>query len=440
MRSRRIKIFWLIVIISFCAVTGVSLAGYDYIDISQPFLRKIPMAVPLFKKVSSGPETDQLSGSASDLLSKTLEFTGFFKLLDREAFLVNPQTDAAFVSINFHDWTSIGAELLITGGVLVQDNLVEIELRLYDTFKEQLLVGKRYKGQVADERKIIHRFCSEVIYTLTGDRGVFDTEIAFVSTGTGNKEIYICEFDGYNPRQLTNTNSITLSPAWSSDGKWLAYTSYVKGKPDLYIKNLKENNVYIVDKQGINTTPAWCPNKFELAATLSFSDDPEIYLLTGTGKIIKRLTNNKGIDVSPAWSPDGKSVAFVSKRSGTPQIYIQELDSGQVKRLTFQGPYNTQPNWSPRGDKVAYSGMENGHNNIFVIGIDGQSPVQLTHDEGDNESPSWSPDGNLIVFASTREGPSRIYVMTSYGTDQRRLLALKGLQTEPKWSPRMVDK
>ncbi len=428
------------VIMSFWAVPGVARAGYDYVDISQPFLRKIPIAVPLFKKVSSGHETDQLSKSASDLLAETLEFTGYFKFIDREAFLVNPQTDAAFANVNFHDWTSIGAELLVTGGVQVQDNLVEIELRLYDTFKEKLLVGKRYKGNIADERRIIRRFCSEVIYTLTGDRGIFDTEIAFVSTGSGNKEIYICEFDGYNPRQLTHTNSITLSPAWSSDGEWIAYTSYEKGKPDLYIKNLRENRGYVVAKQGINTTPAWFPNKFELAATLSFSDDPEIYLLTGTGKIIKRLTYNKGIDVSPTWSPDGKSVAFVSKRSGTPQIYIQNVDSGQVKRLTFQGRYNTQPAWSPKGDKMAYSGMENGHNDIFVIGFDGQDPIQLTHNEGDNESPSWSPDGNLIVFASTREGPSRIYVMTSYGTDQRRLLALKGRQTEPKWSPRMINK
>jgi len=428
------------VIMSFWAVPVVARSGYDYVDISQPFLRKIPIAVPLFKKVSSGHETDQLSKSASDLLAETLEFTGYFKFIDREAFLVNPQTDAAFANVNFHDWTSIGAELLVTGGVQVQDNLVEIELRLYDTFKEKLLVGKRYKGNIADERRIIRRFCSEVIYTLTGDRGIFDTEISFVSTGSGNKEIYICEFDGYNPRQLTHTNSITLSPAWSSDGEWIAYTSYEKGKPDLYIKNLRENRGYVVAKKGINTTPAWFPNKFELAATLSFSDDPEIYLLTGTGKIIKRLTYNKGIDVSPTWSPDGKSVAFVSKRSGTPQIYIQNVDSGQVKRLTFQGRYNTQPAWSPKGDKMAYSGMENGHNDIFVIGFDGQDPIQLTHNEGDNESPSWSPDGNLIVFASTREGPSRIYVMTSYGTDQRRLLALKGRQTEPKWSPRMINK
>ncbi len=440
MKGCRTLIAWSIATVFFLAIPGVPLAGYDYIDITQPYLRKLPIAVPFFKKISTGDDATQLSRTLSDLLASTLDFTGYFKIMDREAFLVDPQSNAGFANVNFHDWTSVGAELLVTGGVLVKDNLVEIELRLYDTFKEKLLVGKRYKGWVSDQRRIIRRFCSEVIYSLTGDRGIFDTEIAFVSTSSGNKEIYICEFDGYNPRRVTHTNSITLTPAWSSDGKWLAYTSYAKGKPDLYIKHLKEKRGTVISKKGVNQTPGWHPNKSLLAATLSFSGDPEIYLLTETGKVIKRLTNNRGIDVSPTWSPDGKNMAFVSNRSGTPQIYVKNLDSGQTNRLTFQGRYNTQPSWSPKGDKVAYSGMEHGLNNIFVIGIDGQGPIQLTHNEGDNESPSWSPDGNLIVFSSTREGPSRIYVMTSYGTDQRRLLALKGQQTQPKWSPRMTHK
>jgi TolB protein len=440
MRSCRTLIVWLAATVLILTIPGVSLAGYNYIDITQPYLKKLPIAVPFFKKISDGDDAYRLSRTLSDLLASTLDFTGYFKILNREAFLVNPQTDAGFANVVFHDWTSIGADLLVTGGVLVKDNLLEIELRLYDTFKEKLLVGKRYKGGIDDQRKIIRRFCSDVIYSLTGDRGIFDTEIAFVSTSSGTKEIYICEFDGYNIQRVTHTNSISLTPAWSSDGQWIAYTSYARGKPDLYINNLKEKRGTVVSEKGINITPAWHPNKLELAATLSFSGDPEIYLLTGTGKVIKRLTNNKGIDVSPTWSPDGRNMAFVSKRSGTPQIYIKNLDSGQANRLTFQGSYNTQPSWSPKGDKIAYAGMEGGLNNIFVIGIDGQGPIQMTHNEGDNESPSWSPDGSLIVFSSTREGPSRIFVMTSYGTDQRRLLTLKGQQTQPKWSPRMTGK
>jgi TolB protein len=438
MKSCRTLLACLITAAFILTIPEVSQAGYDYLDITQPYLRKIPIAVPYFKKISTGNDTAQLSKALSDLLANTLDFTGYFKIMNREAFLLSPQTDPGLAHVIFHDWTSIGAELLITGGVLVKGNVLEVELRLYDTFKEKLLVGKRYKGGVSDQRRIIRRFCNDVIYSLTGTQGIFNTEIAFVSTSSGTKEIYNCEFDGYNVRRMTHKKSITLTPAWSSDMQWIAYTSYAKGKPDLYIKHLKENRGTVFSKNGVNITPAWRPHRFELAATLSFSGDPEIYLLTGTGKIIKRLTNNKGIDVSPTWSPDGKKMAFVSKRSGTPQIYIKNMDSGLVNRLTFQGRYNTQPDWSPKSDKIAYSGMENGLNNIFVIGVDGQGPIQLTHNEGDNESPSWSPDGSLIVFSSTREGPSRIYVMTGYGTDQKRLLTLKGEQTQPKWSPRLT--
>jgi TolB protein len=309
-----------------------------------------------------------------------------------------------------------------------------MELRLFDTFKSKRILGKKYAGRLSDQRKIILRFCSEVIQYLTGHKGMFATKIAFVSTGSGYKEIYTCEFDGYNIQQITRNHSISLFPAWSSNGRYLAYTSYKGGKPDLFIKNLAEMQEISVAQKGINITPAWAPGKYELAATLSFSGDQEIYLLTGSGKIIKRLTSMRGSDVSPTWSPDGKKMAFVSNRSGNPQIFIKDLVSGKARRLTYEGNYNTQPNWSPRGDKIAYASSVGGRHNIFVIDVEGSEPLQLTRAARDNEAPSWSPDGSLIVFSSNREGPYNLYVMTAYGTDQRRLIKMSGEQTNPKWS------
>ena len=153
MKSCRTLIACLIATVFIFTIPALSLAGYDYIDITQPYLRKLPIAVPFFKKISTEDDAAQLSRTLSDLLAETLDFTGYFKIMNREAFLVNPQTDAGFANVIFHDWTSIGAELLVTGGVLVKDNLLEIELRLYDTFKEKLLVGKRYKGGVGDQRR-----------------------------------------------------------------------------------------------------------------------------------------------------------------------------------------------------------------------------------------------------------------------------------------------
>jgi TolB protein len=408
---------------------------YEYIDISNPFLRKIPLAVPLFKNANRTGEAKRLSDSSADLLAASLEFTGYFKLLDRGAFLFDPQKDGILTpQINFANWTVIGAELLITGSFKESGDNITMELRLFDTFKARRIIGKKYTGKKADQRRMIHRFCSEVIKYLTGKPGVFGSKIAFVSTGSGNKEIYSCAFDGYNPHQMTRNHSISLFPAWSSDGRYLAYTSYKKGKPDLFIKNLAEVQETTINKKGLNITPAWVPGKFELAATLSFSGDQEIYLLTGSGKVIKRLTNLRGIDVSPTWSPDGKKFAFVSNRSGSPQVYVQDLASGKVRRLTYEGNYNTQPNWSPQGDKIAFASVVDGRRNIIVMGFDGRGLLQLTHESGDNEAPAWSPDGSLIAFSSNREGPFRIYVMTAFGTDQRRLLVMTGEQTNPKWS------
>ena len=433
------KIFWIIpglVIFVVLSIGNGICADYTYINISDPFIRKLPVAVPDFKNLSGSTEEIQYGKEAQRILIHDLDFTGYLKVMDSGAFLEEPaKTGISEAEINFKDWTSIGAELLVTGGVLKNNNTISLKLRLFDVFKARLLVGKVYIGRSSDIRKMVHRFAGEISYQLTGKKGIFASKIAFVSTVDKHREIFTCDFDGYSPVQITHLKSITLSPSWSSDGNYIAYTSFVSGKPDIYIKNLRQDSGYVVGFKGINISPAWVPGKFDLAACLSFSGDQEIYLLTGKGKIIKRLTKSWGIDVSPAFSPDGSKMAFVSKRSGTPQIYIKDLKTGSVTRLTFKGQYNTSPAWSPVGDKIAYVGIIKDHINIYVVGLDSDSvPVQLTHGTGDNENPTWSPDGSLIAFSSNREGVSRIYVMTAVGGDQRRLLKLKGVQSQPDWS------
>jgi TolB protein len=419
-------------------ISGISSAAdYEFIDISNPFINKAPIAIPYFKALGGTENEAKMVKPMADLLSKTLEFSRVFKIIDRGAFLEDPVKKGITLNdIEFKNWTAIGAELLITGGIRATgQGRMEYELRLFDTFKAKMLIGKRYISTIDDQQIVIRRFCGEVLKQLTGYRGVYDCKLAFISTSSGYKEIYIADYDGQNPVQFTSHRCITLFPAWSSDGRWLAYTSYYKNKPDLYIRNISDKTVYTVEKRGLQITPAWSPNKFELAATLSYKGDQEIYLLTGNGKITKRLTNSRDIDVEPTWSPDGKKIAFVSRRLGSPQIYILNLNSGQVERLTFEGKYNTQPNWSPKGDKIAYSSMEKNEINIYTIDIKNKTRVKLTENSGHNEAPAWSPDGNLIVFSSNREGPSRIYVMTCFGTDQRRLLSMPGEQTNPRWSP-----
>jgi len=421
--------------------TGAAFAAdkYDYIDINNPSLKKVPIAIPFFKPASGNDSESETAQTGATLLSDTLSFTGYFKILDKGSFLVDArQLDVA--APVFKGWTAIGAELLVTGSVALNNPQIEMELRLFDTYNERQLLGRKYTGNVKDTRVMIRRFCNEIMGLLTGSTGLFESKIVYISSGSANKEVYICDFDGYNPTQITHNQSINLSPAVSYDGKWVAYTSYSKGKPDLFIQNISDKRTSVVDKKGMGISPVWVPGKFELAASLSFSGDPEIYLLTGTGKVINRLTDSPGIDVSPTWSPDGNKMAFVSRRGGTPQIYVQNMNSGQAERITFQGNNNTQPEWSPKGDKIVYTALEKGGGfNICMLGVDGKGLMQLTRAQGDNESPSWSPDASMIAFSSTREGSSRIYVMTAYGADQRRLMSTPGQQSEPKWSPGVTN-
>ncbi len=412
--------------------------AYEYINISDPFLNKTPIAVTRFKAFT-GSETELKAGArALEILMAGLNFTGYLKVMDPAAFLSEPAVSGIQLGqITFKDWTSIGAELLVTAGIEEIQGQVKLRLRLFDTYNTKLLVGKIYTGNPTQIRKMIHMFCASVSKKLTGNYGVFGTQLAFVSTVAGKKEIFVSDFDGYNPKQITRHKSISLSPSWSSDGKWLAYVSYTSGKPDIFVKRFGEKRGTIINFKGINISPDWMPDQLKLAATLSFSGNQEIYLLTQKGEIIKKITNSWGTNVSPRFSPDGRKIAFTSSRAGTPQIYVKDLASGEVRRITFEGRYNTSPAWSPDGKKIAYVGIEKGKINIFTIPLTPEPgmPTQLTKDSGSNEDPCWSPGGNLIVFKSDREGGrAKLFVMTAAGTDQRRLVSLNGEQSQPDWS------
>ncbi len=408
----------------------------------SPFARKLAVAVPSFVAATQDAGAQDSATNGTQLMRSILDFTGFFDILNPRAFIDNLSSGVTEDRINFRNWKGIGAEYMVTGSVENQGGILYVELRFMDAINGKLVVGKRYKSQPDQIRRVVRKFASEILWALYQTRGCFDTRIAFVSTSSGNKEIYVCDFDGYNPVAITRGSKIAVSPSWSHNGQHIAYTSYRQGGAHIYIQGAqKAGGVMgtVVKFQGTNITPAWHPAQFVLAACMSFSGDPEIYSLTGDGKIIKRLTNNWGIDVSPSWSPDGSQVAFVSNRSGGPQVYILTVATGQVSRLTYRGRYNTAPAWSPKGGTIAYSGLEAGEFNIYIVSASGGEPLQLTRDAGNNESPTWSPDGMLLAYMTDREGPDRVYVMTALGSDERRLLSMPGEQSEPDWSPNLGD-
>ncbi|NTU58932.1 MAG: Tol-Pal system beta propeller repeat protein TolB [Chlorobiaceae bacterium] len=400
----------------------------DVIEISKQASGRI--SVVLDKTIAKGSKEAEWGQTIDANIKGGLDFTGLFNMMPAPLNIRNAQNG----TINFEAIGSVGSDVYVTGTLTRKKGEPYLDMEVYDVTGKQML-KKWYAGQEKQLRPMALQFCADLIELLTGKRSVFGSKIVFVSNRSGAKEIYMCDFDGSNIEQVTSTRSISLTPAVSPDGRYIAWTDYTSGKPDLYIKNLSTKTTAAVRKAGVCIDPGWVPGTDELATTLSIDGDQEIYLIKSDGTVSRRLTRNRGIDVSPTFSPDGSRMAFVSTREGRPQIFIQDMNSGVARRLTFSGNYNTQPSWSPGGDKISYSSLQkNGEINIFTIAPDGSGISQLTSRSRDNEYPSWSPDGSMIVFSSTRQGRRKLFVMNADGTNQRPLLQMEGEQQQPSWS------
>lgn len=407
-------------------------AQSGYIEVNAPGSRQLKLAVEstVTSQPSSNSETAKL---VSDVIVFDMNMSGVVTAESR------PQTTgnnlSSLLEVDFMPLLSSGYDLLVKSHVDLNGNQLTAEFRLYDAVNRKLITAKRYLGASKDIRRFSHTFADEILRALTGSKGVFTTKIVYVSAQTGNKEIYVMDWDGNNPLPLTKNGSINLNPDFSPDGRKIIFTSYKRGNPNLFRRSLSNTTeIPVSSRKGLNMTGNWSPDGSKIAIALSKDGDAEIYTLDKDGGNPKRLTINSALDLYPAWSPDGKQIAFVSDRLGKPQIFVMNADGGDVRRLTTSGGYNVNPRWSPKGDKIAYSRMTNGGFNIFTIAPDGSSDTQLTAD-GNNENPSWSADGRFICFSSKRGSGSGIYVMRADGTGQIKVSNGKGALFQPAWSP-----
>ncbi len=404
-------------------------AAKDYLDIDAPAFQKFPIAITGFTKAGADSDKEGLATWFPDNLSKYLEMTGYFNIIPRKAFLEDPARSQE--KILFGDWTTIGADYLVKGHFRGQGKDLVVEMRLYDTVRGELMREKKYTGKTADSKDMAIQFVNEILLALTGERGVFNTQIAYVQKQGKNSEIRTITFDGSAQKQVTDYHSLTLAPRWSPDGKWISFTSYRDGNPDFYVAGLKGGAAKKVSHfPGLNLSGAWSPDGRKILLTLSKDGNQEIYAMDSTSGYLQRLTYEYAIDVSPVWSPDGKSIAFVSNRAGSPQIYIMDSDGRNVKRLTREGSYNTSPSWSPKGNQIAYESTTQGVFQLFTIGPDGTNPQQLTSQGGEHKHPSWSPDGRYLAFTVKSGGIDRIAVMNANGTNIRILCE----GSNPAWS------
>jgi len=420
-------------VLLFCLVLNLlawsvpALARID-IDITSAELRKVPVAVPYFVNSTTPGSTDARGTAMADLLGRALAFHGFLSVIPARTYGGGQK----------NDWVGLGAEFAVLGKYSIEGGSLVVEIRLNDITTGRMILGRRYKGTFDKERTMILKFCDEVIEKMTGEKGVSQTSIAFVSEKKGIKEIYLVDVLGDDLRQITRHHKLAVSPRFTPDGKFLSYTSYHRGNPNLYLTELSQDKVTrpISRRAGLNMAPAWKPDGRTMAITLSTEGDPDLYLMDRQGQILERLTREEGINVSPSWSPDGSRLAFVSDRSGSPQIYVMNMKTRAVKRITYLGNYNTTPAWSPKGDLIAYSGNYENQYQIYVIDPDGLRPTRLTQSFGDHESPSWSPDGRQIVFSRKRNDERKICTVFRNGAGERVLFDWGGQESMPQWSPR----
>lgn len=429
-------ILFFILLLTFPAGAAAQVKG----TIVGPGSERYPMAVSPLKNLVPSKDGDRISQGVADVITSDLTLSGWFRVLDRSAYIEDAQkTGYLQGTFDFKDWSVIGAEGLVKGASEINGDDLVVELRLFDVYRSREIIGKRYTGKAADYRRIAHKFADEIIFQFTGERGPFDSRIAYVSTGGGRfKEIYTAHLDGSDRAQVTSNRSISLFPSWSPDGKLLLYTSYQDGAPAPYLFDPLSRRETKIASMGKSLGGKWSPDGRTIAIAFERDGNTDLYLLDRTGKVIRRLTNDPGIDVSPTWSPDGTRLAFVSNRGGGPQIYIMDASGQNVRRLTYTGSYNTSPDWSPKGDKIAYTGRVDGRFHIFTVGIEEGRSQQLTSGTGDNEEPSWSPDGRFLLFTSNRQGGRyRLYLMQASGENQQRLTGSGGDDTNPSWSARL---
>ncbi|MCL2789941.1 MAG: Tol-Pal system beta propeller repeat protein TolB [Desulfobulbus sp.] len=404
-----------------CALSRESKAEPAYFDITASEMRKIMVAVPGF----SG---DGQTAAVTQLLSKGLALHTFISVIDPSRY--GGGKDA--------DWKSLGADFVVMGKMGADPAGMVIEGQILDVVSNKLLVSRRYKGSADQLDDMTLRLCDSLIEDFTGEKGVARTRMAYISDATGRKEVYVSDILGRHPRQVTNHRALCVSPRFTPDGNFLAYSTYHHSNQDLYITDLRQSSstTSLSRRKGLNLAPAFTPDGQRMVITLSQGGNPDLYLMSRQGDILKQLTSGAGINVSASFSPDGQSMAFVSDRSGKPNVYVMDVNGGQGKRLTFKFTENSEPAWSPKGDEIAFTGLQGGVYQLFVMDRNGGNVRQLSSGGGSYESPTWAPDGRMIAVTRKSGSRSEICVVSKNGKDIRVLFTMKGNQTYPQWSGR----
>lgn len=410
--------------------------GRIYIQLDQPVDQKFPIAITNLGKGEGYSDFDSMAKKFPEIIRNDLTLSSYFKIIPPQLYPEKDNDELLSDKANFAKWRAIGANALIKGAIFKDGGRLTIQLRLYDTQTGEMQLGKQYTADKKNLRTIAHRFADDVLLSVTGLRGVFNTKVAYSSkvSKKGGQSLYVMDMDGYNNQRITKDSSLNISPAWSPDGDKLVYTSYVNGFPDIYTVDLSSGHVrQLTENRSTNITPAWSPKGDIIMYTSAKNRDPDLYIINPNTGAERVFSPSFGIDIGPRFSPDGDAVVFGSERGGNLNIYKQSLKGGVPQKLTFHGYQNDSPDWSPDSTKITFHGRAGGAYDIYTMNSDGTSLQRLTVGDGNNEHPRWSPDSRYITFSSTRDGQSAVYIMRFDGANPVKIS--KGNGELPAWGP-----
>jgi len=396
------------------------------VDISGVGTAQLPIAITRFR------DEDKVKEALSTIIRADLERSGLFKGIDAPGALDETSQPA------FNEWKARSADALVAGSVSrLADGRYDVRFKLWDVVKGSVLDGQSSAVDAADLRLAAHRIADIVHERLTGEKGIYSTRIAYVTKGGSRFTLRVADADAdaAGDKIALNSPEPIISPAWSADGRELAYVSFESQKAVVYVQDiLSGKRRAVANFRGSNSAPAWSPDGQTLAVTLSRDGGSQIYLMGRGGDNVRRLTSSSAIDTEPVFSPDGRTIYFVSDRGGAPQIYRIPVSGGSPERVTFNGSYNISPAISPDGRLLAYVSRQGSAFKLHTMDLASGNTQAIT-DTIDDESPSFAPNSRVIIYATRAQGRDVLMTTTPDGKIKARLPPRASDMREPVWGP-----
>ncbi len=398
------------------------------IDITQGMEGALPVAVVPFG--GGAPE------DIAQIVSADLERSGQFQTLAPTAM---PELPIDPQQVHFDAWRAAKRDYVVVGRVRPQAGGYAIDFYLLDVHKGEQVTGMSVGASGADLRMAAHRVADIVYEAILGVKGAFATRIAYVTeTGQAPQRSYrleVADSDGFNPQTVLESREPIMSPAWSPDGRKLAYVSFESRRSAIYVQDLYTGRRERVSSfPGINGSPSWSPSGDRLALTLSKDGNPEVYILNLATRQVQRLTRSSSIETEASWLPDGSGLVFTSDRSGRPQTYQMGVEGGMPRRLTFEGAYNARPSVSPDGRTLTT--VQDCPAGFCIAVMDLPTGATRVLSQGPlDESPSFAPNGAMLIYAASEAGRSVLKVVSLDGRANTRLSFRQGKVRDPAWGP-----